>query len=58
MEKWRIAPNVISGKLGSKEHLYEVMSIDCKFKLTMLGLLEIYLLPSDKWTMAVMSDAL
>ena len=58
MEKKRIAPNAISGKLGYKEHLYEVMSIDCKSKLIMFGLVGIYLPSYDKWTTAFMRDIL
>ena len=58
MEKKRIASNAISGKLGNKEHLYEVVSIDCKSKLTMFGLVGIYLPSYDKWTTAFMRDIL
>ena len=53
-----IAPEDISGKLGSKQNLYEILALDCKYWFHYFCLVGLYLPPYDKWTVEFLKQLL
>ena len=58
MENKYVSPEDLSFKLGSKENLYKILTIDCRQYFIIYTLVNLYLPPYEKCTTSFMKDIL